>query len=104
MKSRVAWGLAVVLAMGTMIGCAPDLYSGRPFVRQDWLAGSRIVRQQSTNADNPRCKMVADLMSHHLKPGMTHQQVLQLLGKPDDHCTQKQFRERTGYTDQQIGL
>lgn len=33
--------------------------------------------------DSPRQRMVKDLRQRYLKPGMTRQQVRQLLGKPD---------------------
>lgn len=49
------------------------------FDAQVWKA----QRDLDDRADNPRSPMVPVLLREHLKPGMSHAEVLDLLGPPD---------------------
>jgi hypothetical protein len=63
--------------------------SDRTFRSQTWKQAN-----SDNNSDGPRCSMVEDLMKNHLRKGMSQDEVIEILGKPD--FTLK--RERTiGY-------
>src|SRR5438093_1227881 len=95
--NRLAWGLAVVLAVSPFAGCG-DPFGGRRFHQHTWLAGL------GNGLDRPRLPMARDLLDHYLKPGMSHEQVIQLLGKPDEHYTRAHYKKRTGFSDREAGL
>jgi hypothetical protein len=63
----LAWGPSAVLDSQRWHACAPGWHGSR---RPAW-------------GDNARPQMVADLMAHHLRPGMTEAEVWALLGEPD---------------------
>jgi hypothetical protein len=72
--------IACVLAFFSV--CGPfypfDPFDNRAFNRSVWLA-----QADSNNPDNPRARMVGDLQRHYIKPGISQQRVIELLGKPD---------------------
>lgn len=53
------------------------LYNSDKFDRNVWLSNSDV-----TDTWNPRSKMTRDLMENYLKPGMSRDSILSLLGKP----------------------
>ena len=53
-------------------------FDDRPFSETTWAA-----YHQSTDYDSPRGQMYADLKRHHLRRGMSRDEVLALLGEPD---------------------
>jgi hypothetical protein len=56
-----------------------------PFDQGAWQAA--VTAGVTPPLDNPRMAMVADLMQHHLRAGMTEEEVRSLLGPPDPQVT-----------------
>jgi SmpA / OmlA family len=55
-----------------------DPFAGRSFDREVWHQF-----HSNDDPDNPRASMVESLQRSYLHPGLTRQQVVQLLGEPD---------------------
>jgi hypothetical protein len=72
----IACGLAFFSVSGPF--CPYDPFDNRAFNRSVWLA-----QANSPNPKNPRARMVSDIERHYIKPGISQQQVIELLGKPD---------------------
>lgn len=77
-SSALVFVVFVILAAVVLYGAHRRHYGNIKFSGTVWrsLAGKGRM-------DNPRQRMVKDLRARYLKPGMTRQQVRQLLGKPD---------------------
>jgi outer membrane protein assembly factor BamE (lipoprotein component of BamABCDE complex) len=76
--------LLIVIASGAMAaGVLAFRPTSRRFSSPSWMA-ARFVSKPS-NAENPRALMVDDLLKNHLKVGMTKEEVLAMLGTPDQH-------------------
>lgn len=54
-----------------------DPFSGQRFDRTVWVAA------KADDPDSPRGPMARDVMRHHLRPGMTRNEVIRVLGPPD---------------------
>src|ERR1051326_6121650 len=100
---RVAWAVAA-LAATTVLVVRPlfryfDLspFNDQPFDRRIWLvAPERIKQGIIQESDNPRGRMVQDLLDHYLRPRMRRDQVAELLGAPDGRLTAKDFVPEPG--------
>jgi dipeptidyl aminopeptidase/acylaminoacyl peptidase len=57
-----------------------DPFAGQEFDRRAWVAHPTCER------DNPRGRMVKDLLENHLQEGTPRAQVLELLGRPEHHA------------------
>jgi hypothetical protein len=96
---RAAWALIGLGMLTLFLVTAPGLlnlalfgpspFNDLRFNRQAWLKGE--------GRDNPRGKMLQDLLDHQLMKGMERARVLQLLGPPDNkldaHQSQEKFRD-----------
>lgn len=70
----------VAAALVGVRGCIDwlDPFAGRSFDRELWHR-----YRNNDDRDNPRGSMVRSLQRWYLEPGMTHEQVVELLGEPD---------------------
>jgi hypothetical protein len=74
----------VFLVLPALLSVVWDKYRG--FDRADWVAVGRALQQHpdSLKIINNREYMAADVVAHYLKPGMSRQKVISLLGEPDN--------------------
>ena len=83
----------VVVAFAGIRSCNNrlDPFSGRTFDRELWHHF-----HENDDPDNPRASMVASLKSKHLRPGLSRQQVTNLLGEPDVAKTPEMYEYNLG--------
>jgi len=72
-----------------------DPYAGRRFDPVVWRRCSAAAT--SYEPENPRARMVSDLLETRLRAGMSRQIVLDLLGDPDERSTYDEVRWLTYY-------
>jgi hypothetical protein len=76
--------VAAVMVGCTLVGLTWRSEKASQFDRQIWIPNpNRDVK------DNPRSRMVGDLMRHHLKLGVHRRQVKGLLGEPDQEVPER---------------
>ncbi len=87
-------GVAVLVLCGpTVLGWLADA-AGPPFAYpfDDRKFDQKLWAQASVETqDNPRGRMVVDLLEHYLKPGMPEAAVERLLGAPNSKQTPEYF-------------
>jgi len=81
MYKQIAILIAVITTCTTVVAMIAFRGKPRPFSEDLWKAASEI--STPSNAENPRALMADDLLKNHLKVGMTREQVISLLGAPD---------------------
>ena len=81
MYKRIAVPFIVIAACATLATVIAFTGKPRPFSEDLWKTASEVSK--TSNAENPRALMADDLLKNHLKVGMTREQVLSLLGPPD---------------------
>lgn len=97
-KKRIGWVFVagiLVVGLWSLFLIKRDPYAERFFEQATWKANS--VELVSETTDNPRGKMVRDLMSHHLTTGMVLESVIDLLGTPDNVGLPKDSRGTISY-------
>ena len=70
---------AIILALTMLLLRRADPYSGLEFDRAVW---NRFAN--NSEADNPRARMIRDLLKNHIHLGMEQSEVTALLGEPDE--------------------
>ena len=68
--------IRILFIAAIITGCSM-FYNSDKFDRDVWLSNNDM-----TDTWNPRSKMTKDLLENHLKPGMTRDSILAMLGKP----------------------
>jgi hypothetical protein len=73
--------LLIPVIATSIAGC--QLIKG--FQSSDRTFRSQLWKQPdiNENSEGPRCNMVEDLMKNHLRKGMSQDEVIEILGKPD---------------------
>ena len=75
----VAIVVALVLFIAYELGLLGSPFNDKKFVRSVWLASAH-----NDDARNPRGRMAEDLISNHLRIGMSKSDVRKLLGKSNN--------------------
>jgi hypothetical protein len=75
--SAVLGGLVFFFLLPIFV--APLYWNTAPFSRQLWLENPSVGP-----GDNLRGRMVADIRRRHLRPGMRREEIVRMLGKPDN--------------------
>ncbi len=68
--------ICILFITAIATGCSM-FYNSDKFDRDVWLSNNDM-----TDTRNPRSKMTTDLLENYLKPGLTRDSILLLLGKP----------------------
>ncbi len=89
---------ALFLLVGTLFAVFSRADKQSRFDRAVWIS-----RPELEGSDTPRSRMVSDVMHRYLKPGMSRQQVRELLGKPDSTSQFDTENHREGYGLGHIG-
>ena len=89
-KTRIA--LLCLVSVSIVICCIALLIAlakNNPFIPYDGKEFDQALWKSYTPsdglADSPRLPMAADLQKNHIKPGMTREQIVELLGEPGNH-------------------
>ena len=100
MKSNRLLKIGYLLgSVAALVFCGPTILewlgdvAGPPFAYpfDDRRFDQKIWVQAAETQDNPRGRMVVDLIGHHLKPGMPEAAVERLLGAPNSKQTPEYF-------------
>jgi hypothetical protein len=76
-------GLSVLLLLaGGLTWSWREAASQNQFSRQIWAASS--LSRLGNNPDNPRMRMANNVLKNHLRAGMSRNEVISLLGAPDE--------------------